>query len=273
MTENNTIKKRTRNSKSEEYRVGDSDSQVYQMYFPDGWGKDSKLLVCIHGISRRYKQQIRLLMKYASKNDTVLVAPYFSDRHYHSFQRHDVGSDGLRSDQVLDNILNDISNRHDINANKFDLFGFSAGAQFAHRYAYRNPDKIARLTICAAGWYTLPKFSKQYPYGLAPNKTDTSKFEITEQQLCDFLRIPLTISVGEFDKRTDSSLNRSKIINTSQGYDRVERAINWTREVIMAAQDRQIESKIKFVFIPRSGHSFTECINYGTLPRYLFDNN
>jgi dienelactone hydrolase len=260
------------NSKSKvlDYRVNNNDTQTYRIYLPYRWSNESKVLVCVHGISRKYKQQIRLLKQYASKNDTILVAPYFSNDYHHAFQRHEPGTDGSRSDQVLDHIMTDVSNRHDINTDKFGLFGFSAGAQFAHRYALRNPDKVTKLITCAAGWYTLLDFSKKFPYGLAPDDKGVSRFKITEQNLNDFLKIPITVTVGEYDKRSDSSLNRSKLINASQGYDRQERAINWVKSISSAAEEQRIESHIKFVLIPRSGHSFFECINYGMLPRYLF---
>jgi len=268
---NTTIEKHQCNSVIQEYRANDIESQTYQIYLPEGWSKSSKILVCVHGISRKYKQQIRLLKNYASRGDTILVAPYFSNKNHHAFQRHAIGTDGLRSNQVLDNIMADVASRYDIDTNKFGLCGFSAGAQFAHRYALRNPEKITELTTCAAGWYTMPDFSKQFPYGLSSCEKDESQFQITEQQLCEFLRIPITVAVGEYDKRSDSSMNSRKLINASQGYDRMERAISWARSLITAAEERQIDSQIKFVLIPRSGHSFFECINYGMLSRYLFD--
>jgi len=270
---NITIEKQQCSSILQEHRANETNSQIYQIYLPDGWSKGCKILVCIHGISRKYKQQIRLLKDYASKNNVILIAPYFSNKKHHAFQRHALGTDGLRSDQVLNNIMADVSSRYDISTDKFDLCGFSAGAQFAHRYALRYPKKIRRLTICAAGWYTLPDFNKQFPYGLSPNEKDESRFQISEEQFREFLTTPITVAVGEYDKRSDSSLNRRQIINASQGYDRMERAITWVRSLIMAAQERHIESQVKFVLIPRSGHSFFECINYGMLPRYLFNNN
>lgn len=271
MAENSTKNKPKAKSRVLEYRVNGADTQTYRIYLPCRWSSESKILVCVHGISRKYKQQIRLLKQYAAKNDTILIAPYFSNTDHHAFQRHEPGTDGLRSDQVLDNIMADVCNRHGINTNKFGLFGFSAGAQFSHRYALRNPDKVIKLITCAAGWYTLPDFYKQFPYGLASDEKGASRFKITEQDLNDFLKIPITVTVGEYDKRSDSSLNRSKLINASQGYDRQERAINWVRSISSVAEERGIDSHIKFVLIPRSGHSFFECINYGMLPRYLFN--
>ena len=51
-------------------------------------------------------------------------------------------------------------------AGPFYLFGFSGGAQFAHRYVLAHPDRVAAAGIGAAGWYTFPDSATPYPYGL-----------------------------------------------------------------------------------------------------------
>ena len=49
---------------------------------------------------------------------------------------------------------------------RFYLTGYSGGAQFAHRYAFAYPRRVAALAVCAAGWYTFPDPGLVYPHGL-----------------------------------------------------------------------------------------------------------
>jgi pimeloyl-ACP methyl ester carboxylesterase len=49
----------------------------------------------------------------------------------------------------------------------FDLWGHSAGAQFAHRFAlFRPAAPVRRIVAAGAGWYTTPDLELDFPYGL-----------------------------------------------------------------------------------------------------------
>ena len=47
-----------------------------------------------------------------------------------------------------------------------DVVGFSRGAQSAHRFALRHPERVAALATLSAGTYTMPTSSLPYPYGI-----------------------------------------------------------------------------------------------------------
>jgi pimeloyl-ACP methyl ester carboxylesterase len=47
-----------------------------------------------------------------------------------------------------------------------DVVGFSRGAQSAHRFALRHPDRVAALASFSAGTYTMPTSPEPYPYGI-----------------------------------------------------------------------------------------------------------
>src|SRR5207245_5828877 len=52
-----------------------------------------------------------------------------------------------------------------------DLVGFSRGAQSAHRFALRHPDRVAALASFSAGTYTMPTSQSPYPYGVGHFET------------------------------------------------------------------------------------------------------
>ena len=41
-----------------------------------------------------------------------------------------------------------------IDTRRINLFGFSGGAQFAHRYAMAHPGSVNALVLTAPGWFT-----------------------------------------------------------------------------------------------------------------------
>ena len=51
-------------------------------------------------------------------------------------------------------------------AAKVELVGFSRGAQTAHRFALRHPDRIDALASFSAGTYTMPTSPAEYPLGV-----------------------------------------------------------------------------------------------------------
>ena len=51
-------------------------------------------------------------------------------------------------------------------AAKIDIVGFSRGAQSAHRFALRHPDRVGALATFSAGTYTMPTSSAEYPLGV-----------------------------------------------------------------------------------------------------------
>ena len=47
-----------------------------------------------------------------------------------------------------------------------DLVGFSRGAQSAHRFTLRHPERVAALASFSAGTYTMPTSAQPYPLGM-----------------------------------------------------------------------------------------------------------
>ena len=51
-------------------------------------------------------------------------------------------------------------------AAKIDIVGFSRGAQSAHRFVLRHPDRVQALASFSAGTYTMPTSPLPYPLGI-----------------------------------------------------------------------------------------------------------
>jgi pimeloyl-ACP methyl ester carboxylesterase len=142
------------------------------------------------------------------------------------------------------------------------LFGFSGGAQFAHRFAMLHPDCVAALVIASAGWYTFPVAGDPFPYGLSTGTTDGQR---AAANLARFLQIPTLTLVGERDTRRDPGLRKEPRVDDRQGLNRIERAERWTTTLRAAAAEMGVAAEREFVTIPNCGHSFDHCVEHGGL--------
>ena len=104
---------------------------------------------------------------------------------------------------------------------RFHLFGFSGGAQFAHRYAMMRPARVQSLHLAAAVWYTFADTTTSWPRGLA--RTPQGR-QITAN-LARFLALPIRLYVGENDTERDANLRQKPSIDAQQGANRKERGI------------------------------------------------
>jgi pimeloyl-ACP methyl ester carboxylesterase len=222
-------------------------------------------LVAVHGISRDPREQIRLLQPAASAAGVSLVAPRFDAGRFPGYQRLGLNGAGARSDQALLAILDDLRAVGGAGPH-IDLFGFSGGAQFAHRFALLHPHVVRRLVLAAAGWYTLPDPARPYPHGVAsPAGTPLPGFRPDS-----FLRIPQLVLVGANDRERDGALRTGRRVDREQGRHRLERAIRWTRHLQdLARRHGGDAGRFRLRVLPRTGHSFAEAVRNGGLDRHL----
>jgi pimeloyl-ACP methyl ester carboxylesterase len=248
-------------------RVLQSDpGQEYYVYVPGTAGADAPICVAVHGISRNAHELAKLFAVHAERTAAVLVAPYFSPERYSDYQRLGRSGRGTRADVVLDSIVEEVAWLTGADATQIYLFGYSGGAQFAHRYAMAYPQRVARAVVASAGWYTFPDARERFPYGIAPNRELPSvRFDPEE-----FLRVPMTVLVGELDT-TDEGLRRTERVDRQQGETRVERARKWVEAMREAARAYRVEPRVSFEAVPGGDHSFKRLVTDGRLGERVFE--
>lgn len=238
------------------------------VYLPRKTLADRRVLVSVHGISRNAIEHIELFRHLADWYGAVLVAPVFSAEVYRDYQRLGRKSMGPRADLALIRLLNEISNTTGVDTSKIDLFGFSGGAQFAHRFAFAHAQRVRTLTLGAAGWYTMPDVTRGYPYGIA----DCKGLDGTRLNAVSAAQLPTLVAVGELDDRDDDEeLNCTAIIRRMQGGNRVERARRWVAAMQEVGRRHGIVGGVEFLELPGVDHSFKEAVIHGGLANRLFE--
>lgn len=165
------------------------------------------VVVVMHGVNRdadRYRDEWAGL---AVKHRFIVIAPEFSRADFPGAASYNTGffaeADGtLRprsrwSFAAIEPLFDETRRRFGAAAERYTIYGHSAGAQFVHRYVLFMPEARIEQAIAAnAGWYTMPDRAIAFPYGLegAPVAPDMLKSALGK---------PLTVLLGTAD--TDSA--------------------------------------------------------------------
>lgn len=255
--------------------------QAYRLVYRPGTGRnglacwlalpryiapDAPPLVAIHGIRRGAELQARLFGQRAAALGRPVIAPLFDKASWPRYQQAVLAG---RADLALLDLLSSLRRDGIVSQGKAELFGFSGGAQFVHRFAMLHPDHVARLSIASPGWYTFPD-DTPYPYGLAPRSEHADDWIADlKANLEKFLALPMNVCVGEADCLPDKNTRRGAMIDAQQGLNRMVRAERWTHAIRTRAVASGIASKIKLHVLRGCGHDFASCVTHGGLDRIV----
>ncbi|KAJ8103703.1 Alpha/Beta hydrolase protein [Lipomyces tetrasporus] len=134
------------------------------------------LLVWVHGTGRKWNTLYEDdMLSFADRMPCAILAPLFpaglsGPNDLDSYKM--LHSSSLRSDQAMLGILDEVAARWPgIRTDKFFVMGFSGGGQFAQRFLYLYPERLAAISVGAPGRVTALDFSKDWPAGVANTKT------------------------------------------------------------------------------------------------------
>ncbi len=226
-------------------------------------------LVSIHGVARNHREHARAFAGFAHELGIPLIVPLFEAPRFKGYQRLERATDGLRPDEALLGVLQEchasfgwpLSCR---------MFGFSGGAQFAHRFVmlhgrYGEPTgdddrpHVERLALASAGFYTMPDDTVPFPEGLGSG-------ELSDRLRIDrLLNVPTRLFVGERDVERDRDLRVSARLDRLQGRNRFERAQRFVFALRSAAAMRRQPPQCTLEALRSCGHSFRRCVRSGGL--------
>ena len=232
----------------------------YLRYLPRNPDPRRPPLVCVHGISRDAQGHLAAFMDWAERTGTELLAPLFDRRRYRGYQRLKSSNRTLHAAAALDALRDETGG-----ARPCLLYGFSGGAQFAHRYALVRPERVAGIALAAAGWYTFPTAAASFPYGIAPGRLPGS----LAIDFPGFLQLPKCVLVGDRDVERDQSLRSSRVLDREQGDNRVARATAWVAAVNRASAKAGQDPACRLVVVRGAGHDWQECYEHGRMHEFV----
>lgn len=219
---------------------------------------DRPIVFVMHGVNRNamdYRDQWHELAK---EHDFLLVVPEFNKRNFPGAEAYNLGNVFGRNDEIvkqsrwsfsaIEPIFDEVRRRFSMTTGKYSLYGHSAGAQFVHRFIFHVPEaRVSRIVSANAGWYMMPDFEVDYPYGLR-------RSAVTQQNLAAALQLPVTILLGEEDNDPDHSNLRRTPEAMAQGDHRVERGFSLYATAEAYAERKNIPFNWQLVTIPEADH-------------------
>ncbi|MEU8635334.1 PHB depolymerase family esterase [Amycolatopsis sp. NPDC048633] len=181
----------------------------YCLHVPENLGPRTPLVVVMHGTERNFLIYRDRLQPFADEHGVVVLAPLFpaglidpADLHNYKFLEYQ----GIRYDHALLAMVEEVAQRYPIDPERFYLHGFSGGGQFAHRFFYLHPDRLAGVSIGAPGRIT--RLDDTQPWWLG-----TKDFEQRFGRAVDveaLRRVPVLMVVGDQDVETWEITNRGE---------------------------------------------------------------
>ncbi len=233
------------------------------LYVPENLDASLAPLVAVHGVGRGARNQASQFMQRAQAQGRLVIAPVFDAQRWPGYQR--IAAHGQRADLALLTLLDSVTFQTGVSTRRVVMFGYSAGAQFAHRFAMLHPHRLEHLCVCAAGWYTWPTATEQrFPQGtgVAPRRR---LGEAVAGNLGRFLQIPLRVAVGERDNVVDALTRSNDLLDAQQGTHRLQRAQRWVQTLEQLAAERGLRPNAQLTVLPDAGHDFRECMRSGVL--------
>lgn len=226
---------------------------------PAGLAADRPVVFVMHGVKRNadaYRDQWHEL---AMEHDFLLIVPEFSQEKFPGSDGYNLGyledSEGNRrprrswSYSAIEPLFDDARRRFRMSTPRYALYGHSAGAQFVHRFVFHVPSaRVSQIVSANAGWYMMPDFQVEYPYGLAGSV-------ITPEMLAKALSLPVTVLLGERDTDPDHPNLRRAPEAMAQGAYRLERGQAFFRQAGDYAGRTGVPFNWRLELVPGADHN------------------
>ncbi len=137
-------------------------------------------------------------------------------------------------------------------AQHYNMFGHSAGAQFVHRFMqFMDGNRVGTAVAANAGWYTVPDESNDFPYGLNDSP-------LRDEDLGPAFASNLIVMLGADDNDSEDDLLRHNEETDAQGANRLERGLNYYLVARHTAEDESLEFRWQLRVVPGIDHDHTE---------------
>jgi poly(3-hydroxybutyrate) depolymerase len=223
-------------------------------YLPSKLKADTAPIVFVmHGFSNSAKDYRDTWIEYAEKYGFIVVAPLFDPEQWrdgaYSYASV-VGKHGQLRDasmwsfSVIEHLFDAIKQATGNQSARYSIYGHSEGGQFVHRLVLLLPSARYEVAVAAnPGWYTMPDFAIEFPYGLGGSAAD-------ENSLTKSLGRNFVLMLGDRDIDPNHKELRKTPGAMAEGANRFERGQNFFKE----AEKRAAELKCAFGWQTRVVH-------------------
>ena len=227
-------------------------------YRPDGFGANSPIVFVMHGVKRNGKAYRDAWISPSRVGRFLLVVPEFPEGEYpgEAYQRGNISDRAGKpippqrwTFNVIEKLFDYVKTLTGSSAEKYYLYGHSAGGQFVHRFVLFMPEaRYARAIAANPGYYTFPIQDVNYPYGLKRTPIANGISPVV------FARDFVLLLGTEDTNRNDPDLRKTPEAD-SQGLTRFARVINYFRTAAQVAETAHAQFNWRLVTVAGVGHS------------------
>ena len=233
---------------------------LVNVFVPESATATTPIVIVMHGASRDLPRYYGDWRKEGEEHGFIVVVPHFSrdgfpgSAHYNLGWVFDPGTGAMRPREewafsAIEPLFDAVVERIDGEQAQYTLYGHSAGSQFVHRFLYFVPEARVKRAIAAnAGWYTMPDFGVDWPYGL-------SESGIMPDVLKSYFGRDLVVLLGDADViREDEDLRKTPEAEL-QGPHRFARGHTFFRVARARAADLEVDFGWRLQEVAGAGHS------------------
>ena len=240
-------------------------------HIPPTSNETTPIVFLFHGDDRNASQYRDALINKSNLYNFIIIAPEFSEQFYPTGDQYNLGNVFVDGDNptaaslnlepiwtfsIIEPIFNFVKQTLLNSTANFHIIGHSAGAQFAHRFIFFKPNApFDRVVASAAGWYTVPDVSIDFPYGF-------NKSPLQNQSLSQLYSKNLHVLVGSLDNDQNSPGLRHNPQSDAQGLNRFTRAYHFYNFANDYAIENSINFKWQITTAQGLNHNFIPAINY-----------
>jgi poly(3-hydroxybutyrate) depolymerase len=227
---------------------------------PQDFDAYTPIVLVMHGASRDMPRYFDDWSAQANTHGFIAVVPEFTTTDFKGSARYNLGhvfdrDTGERRDEItwtfsaIEPLFDQVVEWAGSKQQSYALFGHSAGSQFVHRFLYYKPDaRVSKAILANAGWYTMPDFGVDYPYGL-------SNSGVGADVLAGYFGRDVTVLLGDADTDTsDEDLRRTPEAEL-QGPQRLARGQTFFRVARAKAEALGVDFNWQIRIVPGAEHS------------------
>jgi len=250
-------------------REGKSIAVFYHK--PSTFTPRSQVLIVVPGAGRNGWTYRDAWVSAAEEHSVLILSPSYSEEYYPEFWSYNLA--GMITDFEVhqdstptvsfrtvgdpsawifgdfDRLFVEVKRYLGLEASTYDMFGHSAGGQLLHRLVLFHAGSMANRVVAAnSGWYTVPTFDDEFPYGLASSP-------LAPTTIYAAFAANLVVLLGE---RDDENEVRGDLVRTPevdvQGTSRIERGRYFFDNAAQTAAELGIPLEWKLEVVPNVGH-------------------
>jgi hypothetical protein len=219
---------------------------------------DRPVVFVMHGVNRNANEYRDQWHDLANEHDFLLVVPEFSERNFPGSESYNLGNvfdengkavnEAEWSYSAIEPIFDEVRRRFGMTTERYSIYGHSAGAQFVHRFLFHVPGaRVNQIVSANAGWYMMPDYEQDFPYGLRGSA-------VIREKLRAALQLPVTILLGEEDTDPEHPNLRRTPEAMAQGEHRFARGHFFFEAARAYSEQLNVPFNWQLVTVPGADH-------------------